>query len=90
MITKRLSLEELINREAHKLALEVFMEDNNITPDKSLPPDVAGIVETMLSTTDEFHIQAKKNVMAQKDAYDEALRAIGLNPIEVDPLDLDL
>lgn len=90
MMTKRLTLNELIDREARKLALESFMETNKISPDKPLPPDTEIQVEALLSSSDLFQLLAKKNVLAQKAAHDEALRAIGLDPIEVDPLELDL
>jgi hypothetical protein len=90
MITKRLPIDELIDREAHKLALADYMQEKNITPNKNLPPDIESQIQTLLSTTDAYHIIAKQNILAQKAAHDEALRAIGLNPIEVDAMDLDL
>lgn len=90
MITKRLTIEELIDREAHRLALADYMQEKKITPDKNLPDGVVAAVETLLSTTDAYHILAKQTILAQKAAHDEALKAIGLNPIETDPLDLDL
>lgn len=91
MITKRLPIEELIDREAHRLALEDYMIEKNITPNKSLTSDVISQIETLLSTTDAYHIIAKQNILAQKAAHDEALRSIGLAPIEVDAMDdLDL
>lgn len=90
MVTKRLTLDELIDREARKLALEYWIEFNSWPTDKSLPDDIVLQLETVLTTSDEFHIRAKKNVLAEKDAHDEVLRSIGLDPIEVDPLELDL
>lgn len=90
MITKRISIDELISREARRLALEDFMREHEITPDKNLPQNTVSEIEILLSSTDVYYVLAKQNIMAQKAAHEEALRAIGLNPIETDPLDLDL
>lgn len=90
MITKRLPIDELIDREARRLALIDFMHKNSITPDKNLPPNTETEIEILLTTTDIYHTRAKQNILAQKAAHEEALRAIGLNPIEIDPLDIDL
>lgn len=83
MITRRLTIDELTDREARRLAIQDFIQEK-----KTVPSDTE--IETLLSTTNAYHIIAKQNILAQKAAHEEALKAIGLNSIEVDVLDLDL
>lgn len=90
MITKRLPTEELIHREAQKLALEAYIRDHKIPATKSLPDNIMAKIDALLSATPIYHDRAKQNILAQKAAHEEALKSIGLNPIEVDPLELDL
>lgn len=86
MVTKRLSTEELIAREARRLALLHFLEKN---PDsQTLTP---GAITEILNSHPELSIIAKNNILLEKSAHEEILKKIGLNSFETDALEgLDL
>lgn len=91
MVTKRLSTEELISREAHRLALIQFIETNKISPSDSLPPDTATQISEILKSHPQIFETAKNNILSEKSVYEEMLRKIGLNSFEIDALEgLDL
>lgn len=91
MVTKRLPLDELISREAHRLALIHFIETNKITPSDSLPPDTQDRITEILNSFPEFYTLAKTNVLLEKSAHEEILRNIGVDSYEIDAIEeLDL
>lgn len=91
MVTKRLPLDELISREAHRLALLHFIETNNISSSDSLPHDTQTQITEILNSFPKFYTIAKNNVLLEKSAHEEILRNIGVDSYEIDPLEeLDL
>lgn len=91
MVTKRLPLDELISREAHRLALLHFIKTNNISPDDSLPSDTQTQITAILNSFPEFYTTAKTNVLTEKSAHEEILRNIGVDSYEIDAIEeLDL
>lgn len=85
-----ITLDELILAEARSIAQEAIQTELE-KQGLPLPKDsaLAIHIDALLASRPDFLESAAQRVEAKKDAYSKALRAIGIEPIIVEPIDLD-
>lgn len=91
MNTKKVTFDELVEREARNIAktlIEERLEKDGLPLPKDSSLDIH--ISHMLSIDPGLREQAKLRVEAMTDAYSESLRAIGLEMSVVKPIDIEL
>lgn len=99
MRTPKISLDDLISRESKAIAKEILQTElakKNLPLPKDSVLDIH--LDELIRVVPSIRSTAEERVSAKKDAYSEALRAIGIEPeikteaqvIDLDDLDDDL
>ncbi len=89
--TKSISFNDLILREARKLARDK-LETHLASRDLPLPRDSALEIhiDQLLATNPAILAEAEARVLARQDAYSDGLRAIGIEPTVIQPVEIEL
>lgn len=88
---KPITRDGLIAAEARHMAREAIQTELE-KADLPLPRDsvLDAHIDALLSARPDFLTAAEARVEAKQDAYSRALRAIGIEPIVIEAIDLDL
>lgn len=87
---KRLSYDEMIDREARQIARE-FLQAKLAEMDLPLPRENAleTHIDKLIKLHPEFTELATARVDAKADSYSESLKVLGLGSVTIKPFDLD-